>query len=115
MVFSNMLSAFQKTKLVASLRAALRKSGNDFGLDDGGAHAPRVPFPAPSLETSEECVRRGGCTPYSTIRNPNSKLETGRRTLATVRHSSAPKTGATCKRNLRQLDFEVFVATTILD
>jgi hypothetical protein len=21
-------------------------------LDDGGAHAPRVPFPAPSLETS---------------------------------------------------------------
>jgi hypothetical protein len=34
MVFSNMLSAFQKTKWVASLRAALRKSGNDFAMDD---------------------------------------------------------------------------------
>jgi hypothetical protein len=39
----------------------------------------------------------------------------GRRTSATVRHSSAPKTGATRKRNLRQLDFEVFVQTIILD
>jgi len=53
-------------------------------------------------------------TSAAAIHHPNSKLETGRRTSATVRHSSAPKTGATCKRNLRQLDFEVLVPTTIL-
>ena len=35
----------------------------------------------------------------------------GHRTSATVRHSSTPKTGATCKWNLCQLDFEVFVPT----
>jgi hypothetical protein len=29
-----MLSAFQKTKRVASLRAALRKSGNGFVMND---------------------------------------------------------------------------------
>jgi hypothetical protein len=34
-----MLSAFQKTKRVASLRAALSKSGNDFGLDDQASGA----------------------------------------------------------------------------
>jgi hypothetical protein len=32
-----------------------------------------------------------------------------------VRHSSALKTGATRKRNLLKLDFEVFVSTLILD
>jgi len=32
-----------------------------------------------------------------------------------VRHSSAPRTGATCKRNLRQLDFEIFVPAIIFD
>jgi hypothetical protein len=81
-----MLSAFQKTKRVASLTPLCGNRRMILDWTTGGAHAPRVPFPAPSLETSGECVlrgvehdSRGGCAPHSTIRNPNSAGATGGR------------------------------------
>jgi hypothetical protein len=80
-----------------------------------GFQRPRWKHRRNVFDEGVEHDSRGGCAPDSAIRNPNSKLETGRRTSATVRHSSAPKTGAMCKRNLRQLAFEVFVPMIIVD